>query len=291
MMTDLLREKLYNIKNMIEKSIKDATVNGRKENKNNIPYQNGQKAKEALIRSQVPIFELHEFVKQEFINNGVSSNDIFPHVKERKPEIKLNGYFKAKDQDVCVVPSDICDECQKVDWGVLATENKVSKYGKNKESKILATNVRSQLSSLDKNSDTLFERMIAEAFNLHKQYPNLVLGELYMIPLYEYDDELMINNEIGFKTTPSNVEKYITFFSALNNYKQHPNDLFRYNRAALIIADFSNKNKYPKVYKSSKELKELGLLPLDYKFELSELSPYTYVTDLLKEYPYIGTTT
>lgn len=270
------------MRDMIETSIKTATVNGKRVNSKGIQYANGQKAKEALIRSQLPIFRIHEFVKDQLLSQGVSSTKIFPGIERTKPEIKLTGYFKSKDQDVCVVPESIKSEPKIVDWGVLASENIHSQFGPYKEERVLATNIRSQLSSLSKNSDTLFERMIAESFNLHKQYSNLVLGELYLIPLYEYDESLMEKNEIGFKSNPTNVQKYITFFNTLNNYSTNRDDLFRYNRAALIIVDFST--KIPKIFKDTRELKNLNLLPQDFELQLSDLSPYTYVSDLLKEY-------
>ena len=44
------------------------------------------------------------------------------------------------------------------------------------------------MSSLAKNADTLFERIFAKSLNLHMRYPNIVLGEVYLIPVYEYDD-------------------------------------------------------------------------------------------------------
>lgn len=285
---DNLEKHLKNIKDMIEYSIINRKIKSTSGKNIKKDYPNGQEAKKALIRSQIPIFELHEFVKEEFIKNGISSEEIFPPLTKRKPEIKLNGYFKSKDQDVCVIPQKILSNKvpQKINWGVMATENKFSEYGsKNgeiQESRILATNVRSQLSSLEKNSDTLFERMIAESFNLHKQYPNLVLGELYLIPLYEYDDKYMKNNEVCFKKKHTNVEKYITFFSALNNYECNPNDLFRYNYAALIIADFSQ--EYPKIYKTSSELKQENVLSNSYNIELKDLSPYNYVPKLINDY-------
>lgn len=270
------------MRDMIEASITTATVNGKNTNSKNVPYANGQKAKEALIRSQLPIFRIHEYVKSELAAQGVPTAQICPGIEQRDNEIKLTGYFKSKDQDVCVVPTSISSKPQKVNWGVLATENVSSTFGPYKEERILATNVRSQLSSLSKNTDTLFERMIAEAFNLHRQYPKLVLGELYMIPLHEYDDNLMLQNKIGFKPAQTNLEKYITFFNSLNSYSRYPNDQFRYNRAALIIADFSSKQ--PRIFETTEELKNEGLVSKKFNSELHNLSPYTYVQDLLSEY-------
>ena len=65
----------------------------------------------------------------------------------------------------------------------------IDPYGEEYSKNTLVINVRSQMSSLAKNSDTLFERTFAEAMNLHMQYPDIVLGEVYLIPINEYDDE------------------------------------------------------------------------------------------------------
>src|SRR5699024_12674694 len=95
--------------------------------------------------------------------------------------------FRSKQQDVCIVPDDIDDKLEVIDWGILRYSGKETPYGAYKEERILSVNLRSQLSSLAKNTDTLFERMIAEPLNLHLQYPRMVTGELYMIPVYEYE--------------------------------------------------------------------------------------------------------
>lgn len=71
------------------------------------------------------------------------------------------------------------------------------------------------MSSLAKNSDTLFERTFAESQNLHMRYPNIVLGEVYLIPVREYDDELVKSNRVGFKARQTNIEKYISFFNSM----------------------------------------------------------------------------
>jgi len=55
-------------------------------------------------------------------------------------------------------------------------------YGKDYTEKIISINVRSQFSSLAKNFDTLYERTIAEAQNLHVRCSKMCLGEVYMMP-------------------------------------------------------------------------------------------------------------
>lgn len=266
---------------MMESAITKREVDGSNVDRKGNRFKNGREAKTSLIRSQKLIYELHEFVKEELAFYGIDKNNIYPHIGEAKPEIKMSGLFKQKDQDVCVVPVKITNKKELITWGPLSNTGVYTEYGRYKEERILATNVRSQLSSLEKNSDTLFERMIAEAFNLHYQYPQLILGELYMIPVYEYDDKKMLANSVGFKSRRSPLEKYIKFFSYLNNYS-NDNDAYKYTRAGLVIVDFNH--NVPKIYESTSELKVDGLVKNDFNLELSNLSPVSYVYKLLESY-------
>ncbi|OQQ87434.1 hypothetical protein B6U57_06175 [Ligilactobacillus salivarius] len=275
-----LQNHVNNMKTMMEIAItkKKIEIGGVSEKKT---FKNGREAKTSLIRSQKLIYELHEFVKEELYFYGINKDNIYPPIGEAKPEIKMTGLFKQKDQDVCVVPSKIKNKKELITWGPLANTGIYTDYGQYKEERILATNVRSQLSSIEKNSDTLFERMIAEAFNLHYQYPNLVLGELYMIPVYEYEDNKMLNNSVGFKSKHSPIEKYIKFFSYLNDYS-NKNDAYKYTKAGLVIVDFNR--SIPKIYENTLELKKDGLVDDNFDLDLSKLSPISYVYDLLESY-------
>lgn len=247
-------------------------------------FKNGLEAKTSLIRSQRLIYELHEFIKDEFIFYGISPSLIFPPKDHSKPEITISGRFKQKQQDVSIVPSDIEDKLEKIDWGILRYSGKKSRYGAYKEERILTVNLRSQLSSLAKNTDTLFERMIAEALNLHLQYPKMVTGELYMIPVYEYDEVTMKNNTVNFKKKKTDLEKYISFFSELNGYDSSniEDEPFKYNHAGLLIVDFNR--DMPKIYTNTAELKEDKLVSEDYNLELSKISPVDLAYKLLNEY-------
>lgn len=278
----LLQSHINNVKKMIEDAISKRVVSGSTTNKYGIEFANGQKAKESLIRSQKLIYELHEFTKNEFLAYGIDMKEIFPPINSGSPEVKLHGYFKPKTQDVCIVPNSLDNVSELVNWGAVIGTGSTSIYGKYKEERILSTNIRSQLSSVNKNIDTLFERMIAEALNLHLQYPSLVLGELYMIPVHEYDDSAMTNNTVAFKQAQTDIAKFINFFSFLNRYDGKKENAYKYNRAALVVVDF--KQSIPKIYYSTDELKNDGLVPSDYHKELNELSPATYVYDLIRMY-------
>ena len=225
---------------------------------------NGMIGKSSLIRSSELIELIHDAVKQEFIDYGVDPLKICPRLGQTSPEIKLAGLLKQKDQDVCLLPSGIPKEKTVINWGPMAFENREDEFGEKFTENTLVVNVRSQMSSLAKNADTLFERTFAEAMNLHMRYPNIVLGEVYLIPIFEYDDKAIKRKRIGFKKHPANIERYISFFDSINNRKKD-GEVYKYERCCLLLVDFS-KNK-PKLFTSSDELKSIGLLGKDFKIE------------------------
>lgn len=272
-----------NIKQMLETAIINREVDGEKTNKKGVPYQNGLQAKQSLIRSQHLVSQLHEYVKEEFTAYGVTPENIQPPLKRNKPETKMSGLFKQKNQDVCVIPSKIENKPELITWGAMKNEGVESIYGRYKEERILATNVRSQLSSVNKNRDTLFEREFAEATNLHLQYPKLILGEIYLIPVYEYDDKAMKQDSVKFKKKQTELEKYINFFQFINNYDYNKQNFYAYDFSSLIIVDFSPKLS-PKIYLSIDELKKDGLVSQDYDTNFSTLSPVRYSYKLLEKY-------
>lgn len=184
-----INEALKRIKVELEEAITTAVFNGK-------PCSNGNTAKQALIRSQRLINYIHESIKIELINYGVNPDKIYPHLNSTKPEIKIQGFLKAKNQDICIVPNP----------KILQNESDIEK--------VLIVNARSQLSSLQKNIDTLYERTFAEALNLHLQYAKQCLGEVYLIPTHEYDDRAMVDNQVKFKKV-SRIEHYIQMFQAL----------------------------------------------------------------------------
>lgn len=250
----------------------------------NAILNDGLGGKTSLIRSQKLINILHEAVKGSLISNNVRSDNILPPLGQSKPELKIAGFLKKKDQDICVVPDGINKEKRLIDWGPLKAENQVDNLGSEYAENTLVINVRSQLSSLAKNTDTLFERTFAEALNLHIIYPKMVLGEVYLIPVYEYNDTSMISNKIEFKNNSTNLEKYISFFTSLNRRKDHTdsNEVFKYERCALIIVDFS---KTPcKIYTNTEELKVDNLVSKDFSLELHDISFDHCISDLLTVY-------
>lgn len=243
--------------------------------------EGGSKGKESIIRSSTLINLIHDAVKYGLIEKGLNPNNIYPRFKETKPEIKLAGELKQKDQDICVLPSDIRRRQTVINWGPLAFEKKIDPYGFDYSNYSLVINVRSQMSSLAKNSDTLFERTFAEAQNLHMRYTNMVLGEVYLIPTYEYDDNYVKNKRVGFSNKHVDIEKYISFFNAINN-RETDGPSYEYERCALLIVDF--RSQQPKLYHNSRELINDGLLPSNFGIEYASLSFDSFFDDILSVY-------
>lgn len=242
--------------------------------------EGGAKGKEAMIRSSRPILNIHEAVKKELIEAGVKEELIFPPLNSRSPELKLAGSRKQKNQDVCMV-SNLGKAEEIMQEGLL--QDVVDEYGEKFTERTIAINVRSQISSIQKNFDTLYERTTSEAINLHDRCPRMVLGEVYMIAVPEYDDREVKNNKIVFKkANQATVLKYIKSFQAINNRKGIEKNFYKYEKVCLLIVDFSQNPV--KIYNTSKELKDAGLIPKDSAIDISELSWEKFIPDLLQIY-------
>ena len=251
---------LKNIKVDFDTAITTARFNGNR-------YANGNKAKEALIRSQRIINLIHEFIKREFGRCGVPVRMIYPPIGNSSPEIKIKGFLKSKNQDIAIIPTE----------QLVALTNTTSP----EVEKVLSVNIRSQLSSLSKNIDTLYERTFAEALNLHLSYPKQCLGEVYLIPTHEYDDKTMLRNRVVFKSA-SKIEGYIRMFQAINSRRAVNKDAYKYERVCLLIADF--RQERPKLYSSIEELKRDGLVPQNTNVSLESLTIENFAEDLLAIY-------
>jgi len=237
-----IKDALKEFKKLINKSIKTK----------------GKDGKTAMIRSSKPILNIHEAVKTQLIENGINKNLIHPPFGKRSPELKLAGFLKQKDQDICVSPNDIQPIVEILKTGLL--DKKEDKFGKEYTKKTLTINVRSQISSIQKNFDTLYERTISEAQNLHERCPEMVLGEVYMITVPEYDDKEVANKKAKFKPISTNlVEKYIKAFQAISGRNLTTENHYKYEAVCLLIVDF--RKKTPLIYRSTDELKSAGLLP------------------------------
>lgn len=256
-MESIITNAVIEIKQLIE----DAIIEGGVDGKNN------------LIRSQRPICVLHDAAKRAFIKEGVNPNRVRPLLGEHIGEQKLAGFFKCKDQDICFMPNNMTKHSETLDFdGILKGTR--DEFGKELTEHILSVNVRSQLSSISKNFDTLYERTFAEALNLHLRCEKMVLGEFYMIPVFSYDDEAAKYNEVAFKpnrSVASHIQKYIYSFSAVNNRRVQLGEEYKYERVCLLIVDFSKPT--PIVYNTDSQLKKDGLLPM---FSTASIEPMNF---------------
>lgn len=238
----------------------------------------GRKGVHSLIRSKKLIDCVHEFIKHELVKQGVDPLKILPPLGHTNPELTMAGFLKRKSQDISVLSESPKEEI--IDDGVLIGEkDKISKELMNKS---ISINIRSQLSSLGKNFDTLFERTFAEALNLHLRAPKLVMGEVYMVPLIAYDPDEIDNRKISWKERlPVN---YIPAFQALNNRKTDDDEGYKYERVCLLIIDF--RQNPPKIIDSVQTFIDEGMLDenIAKKFSLSGLTINEFVSDVLNTY-------
>lgn len=258
------------IKEMIESAIKHG----------------GVEEKINLIRTQGPICMLHEAVKSQFIEKGVNPDKIRPSLGRHQGEQKLAGEFKSKAQDICILPNDKTTQ-EEIIKKVGALYGYKDKFGTEYTEHILSVNVRSQLSSIGKNFDTLYERTFAEAFNLHLRCPKMVLGEIYMIPVFEYDNESAKNNIVSFKEKQienirKHIEKYLYSFSAINNRRCVKREEYKYERVCLLIVDF--RPEKPIIYHTDKQLKDAGLLSPDSTASINQMNFSSFADTLLSIY-------
>jgi len=259
-----IQEAVNNFKNLIEDSIR----------------QDGIEAKEAMIRSSKPINNIHEAVKSSLINSGIETYRVYPPIGASSPEMKLAGFLKQKHQDVCVAPKGKKPAYEIMKEGLLQEETDY--YGKEYTERVLSINIRSQISSLAKNFDTLYERTIAEAQNLHVRCQRMVLGEVYMIAVKEYNPEAMKNKKIEFIDRVGAVQKYIKSFQAINGRTDCGKEEYKYERVCLLIVDFS---KTPaKIYNTNAELIADGLLSADSQANIGELTWDSFTPSILNIY-------
>lgn len=271
----IIEEVLTRIKSEFEDSVLTATHRG-------IQKKNGLQAKKSLICSSQLINYIHEYIKVQLVTNGINPNCVFPPLGETKPELQLTGFLKQKRQDISVLPNHLQAVKQKVSWGPLSYEDKWDVFGRELTEQILTINVRSQLSSVQKNADTLFERTYAESSNFHELHKKMVLGEVYLIPTHEYCEEAMLENRVAWSESPTNIEKYISFFSQISGRENEQDSSLKYEQCALLIADF--RQEKPVLYRSVEELKRDGLVSPNFTINKDVLSLERFVPNLLSVY-------
>ena len=273
--TYLLQDALREIKTDLEKTIRTASYKGNR-------YENGLNAKTALIRSQSLILKVHEIAKVSLYHElmKITQNfSIHPPLGKNSPEVVVFGQIKGKKQDIVVLFGDNMPE--KITDGPF--KGAVNALGKEQSESAIVIGVRSQLSSVVKNYDTLMERAFAETLNLRLRLPRLVMGEIYMIPLVEYDDQAMKNNVIAWKNNYVPVERFVKTFLGITNPNRNAraaDEAYKYERTALIVVDF--RKSPPKILSTLEELKAEGCVSPSFQWNFSFLSPKNFASDIVK---------
>lgn len=238
----------------------------------------GEEEVHALIRSKKLINYVHEFIKSEFIRYGINPNKIYPHLGETHPELYMAGFLKKKSQDISILAGEPTPEV--ISEGVLIGQT--DKIGKILLNESISVNIRSQLSSILKNFDTLYERTFAEALNLHLRVPKLIMGEVYLIPLVAYDSNKIKKRQIGFKEKLP--LKYIPAFQKINRRDSADRDEYKYEQVCLLIVDF--RDNPPTIINNVQELVEREIIDKEEAAGLSMegLTIDNFVKDVLELY-------
>ena len=98
------------------------------------------------------------------------------------------------------------------------------KLGREATKRAIVIGVRSQLSSINKNYDTLIERALAETMNLRLRHPEVVMGEVFLVAVREYDEQAMKKNQVAWKPKSTDVERFISIFDGLSG-RPNSNDI------------------------------------------------------------------
>ncbi|MGC8545776.1 hypothetical protein [Athalassotoga sp.] len=209
------------------------------------------------IRSQKIIDHIHQYAVDYLKSKNVKNS----YIKRNR---KCQGFFKVKEQDILITKSDkkICTEPE------------------------ISINVRSQMSSIQKNFDTLYERLIAESVNLHKQYKYLPCGYIYLIPTLGLDSSALKKGK--FKPNESyDLEKYISSFYKITGRKSVKGDDFKYESIGLIIIDIRPNNSF-EIINDLKYLNEIGRISdqfvRDFNSKFMRLDPFKTIDTLLEIY-------
>jgi len=248
-------------------------------------FTNGLEAKTALIRSVTLIQRIHELTKRSLhveLKRRRILHKIHPPLGLPTPEMNVWGLLKKKKQDVVVLIGGAQPSPEQITEGPLLGE--IDALGTAATKSAIVIGVRSQLSSVDKNFDTLMERAFAETMNLRLRHPYLVMGEVYLLAVKDYDEQAMKRNKIAWKPRFTNIERYISIFNGISHRADHEDirQSFKYERSALLLVDFSQNP--PKIYTTKKELQADGIVSKTFSGDYNGLSPRNFAADILDKY-------
>ena len=275
---DLLTAAITEIKDAMYHAITTASYGDRQ-------YPSGLEAKTGLIRSESLIQRIHEVAKQgihtELVHRNLSHR-IHPPLGKKSPELNVWGFLKKKKQDLVITVGDIEHSPELIQEGPMTGYQ--DELGRHATSRSIVVGVRSQLSSVGKNFDTLMERTFAETVNLRFRHPSLVMGEVYMLAVKDYDEQAMKQNIVAWKDGYNGVEKFISIFNWMNGRENHenPREFYKYERCLLLLVDFSLDP--PKIYETIEDLRQNGIVSHEFTEDFARLSPVNFSKDLVNAY-------
>jgi hypothetical protein len=268
--------------NEIKAAVQDAVTKASYGGKN---FTNGLEAKAALIRSGTLIQRIHELTKRSLhveLERREIPHQIHPDLGLTSPEISVWGLLKKKKQDIVVLVDGAQHTREEITEGPLL--GGFDLLGATATKSSLVIGVRSQLSSVNKNFDTLMERAIAETMNLRLRHPYLVMGEVHLLAVKDYDEQAMKKNQIAWKSKFTNIERFISFFNGISHRVDHEDirQSFKYERSVLLLVDFSQNP--PKIYTTKEELQADRIVSQTFTGDYQGLSPSHFAADILDKY-------
>ncbi len=110
------------------------------------------------------------------------------------------------------------------------------------------------------------------------------MGEVYLLPIVEYDNVAMEDNRVVFKDAFVPVERFIKTFLGITgrNNNNLESSFYKYDRSCLVLADF--RSDTPQVFTSLQELKEKGVVSEHFNANFDKLSPQGFCQDIVDEY-------
>lgn len=168
------------------------------------------------VRSQAWIGLAHEFVKRDLLAR-VGDGRVHPGIgmSPHEGELAVPGAYKAKNVDVAWVPDGVDVDAEGHD-------------------RVLALMVRSQWTSVTKNTSSNIESFLGEAVNLHLRSPGMVLGQLMVIPVR---DNLFVDDRPVVSATAVPVSRYVEVLAKMGSRSSATDPVHEYEGVGLLVVD------------------------------------------------------
>lgn len=272
-------------KKSIYSNIQDAAIEIKREVEEAIKI-GGYEKFNSLLRGSHYVMPIHEVVKLGFKNYGVKPELINPKLGERNGEVTIYGSRTSKKVDVVITPENIEKRPYVVNVSETRKNKRIDPYGIEYTENCICVDVKCPLVSIGKNSNTLFETFSGQTLDKKSRCPKIVIGNIVVIPLYEYDTEAMKNGEVKFSKKQTNIEKYLEQLNKLQRLSDYSDFLSTdlNDKVCLVVIDFSSDK--PHVFKTHKELVESGIVSSNFPSEFSydNINLSNFISSILNKY-------